>query len=195
MRRVPLDRILAVGLLSTLLVCLVILVVIPLATAFSDHLASIDRSARALAAFHELIEQKPRIELALEQAGHEGGPDAYFWRAETEAAAAAELQRKVKQAISTSRTGQLRTISTIPRTNDQGLDRFGVRIQMTTPPEDILAIFLELESSEPILFVDNVDIRADRRARQALAHGDRNSLGLDLGFEIYGYLEPGEEGE
>ena len=88
---------------------------------------------------------------------------------------------------------ELRSTQVLPAQDEGALRRIGVRGQFATNIAGALQIFHGLESQYPLLFIDNLDIRARQgniREIRGRANTD-DSDALDLQFDIFGYTQGG----
>lgn len=70
---------------------------------------------------------------------------------------------------------------------DQSYPRVAVQVRMQCGNPELAAVLHALESGSPRLFVDNLNLIAQRRV---FLGGGRGDGGLDVSFELYGYLNP-----
>lgn len=98
---------------------------------------------------------------------------------------AAQIQNRIK-ALADATKGELRSTQVLPSQDEGKLRRITVRGQMSTTLPGALRVFHGLESVSPLLFIDNVDMRArpaQLRDRSAAVNTDV----IDLQFDVYGY--------
>lgn len=98
---------------------------------------------------------------------------------------AVQIQNRIK-ALADSTRSELRSSQVLPPQDEGKLRRISVRGQISTSLGGALRLFYGLESTSPLLFIDNVDLRArpqDLRDRNNTATGDV----VDLQFDVYGY--------
>lgn len=105
---------------------------------------------------------------------------------------AVQIQNRLKSLADTAHA-ELRSTQVLPAQDEGALRRIGVRGQFATNIAGALQIFHGLESQYPLLFIDNLDIRA-RQGNIREIHGRGNtddSDALDLQFDIFGYTQGG----
>jgi len=98
---------------------------------------------------------------------------------------AAQIQNRIK-SLADATKGELRSTQVLPSQDEGKLRRITVRGQMSTSLTGALRVFHGLESASPLLFIDNVDMRArpaQLRDRTAAVNTDV----IDLTFDVYGY--------
>jgi len=76
-----------------------------------------------------------------------------------------------------------------PGTNDR-FSAVVVQVRMRCGTPELAAVLHALETGSPRLFVDNLNLLTMNYAFQAMG-GTGNNNGLDVSFDLYGYLRPG----
>jgi general secretion pathway protein M len=98
---------------------------------------------------------------------------------------AVQIQNRLK-ALANQTRSELRSTQVLPPQDEGVLRRISIRGQISTTVPGALRIFYGLESADPLLFVDNVDMRA--RPQIYRSRGDETTTGLiDMQFDVYGY--------
>jgi hypothetical protein len=146
-----------------------------------DTLARYQRAARALAPRQaELAALKQR------QSAQDG-----FLQGSNDTLVAAQIQNRIK-ALADANRGELRSTQVLPAQDEGKLRRITVRGQMSTTLPAALRVFYGLESAYPLLFIDNVDLRArPTELRDRNSSNATNSETIDLQFDVYGYTRAG----
>lgn len=119
----------------------------------------------------------------------------FMAEASPELATAALVQRletAVEAASPGNRSCAITTRSPItdpPR--QQRYPRAVVQVRLRCGTSELAAVLHSLESGSPRLFVDNLNILANRNFFAALQGGQGGQgVGLDASFDLYGYLQP-----
>jgi hypothetical protein len=188
-------RILAVGILFTLLILLSVLVIVPLvqraATAYQTVGDWSFRVERLQATLAQLPDLRARV-AALEAAGAQQDLVA---REPSESLAAARLQQRFNEIVSRHQ-GELQSTRVQAAVADGDIYRISMRAQMRGDSATLAAILADLEADRPLLFVDSLSVQAQRefdRQRRAAYFGT-TEISLDL--HTYWRPEaPGPEGE
>ncbi len=181
------GRLAAAALLFAVLGTAYLYVAAPLIVAYRTADEEIER-ARGLLIRYEAVaatrqgNQRQMDELSSRQVG-----SGVYLTGETDALASAELQGRVRSAVS-AHGGSLRSIQTLPVKSDGEFLRASVRVQFTAPMAAFHRILYALESEKPFVFVDNLDVR-NRRAKRRSGLEDFDPL-LMIRFDISGYLRP-----
>jgi len=113
-----------------------------------------------------------------------------YIRADTEPLAAAAVQEHLKRAVGLH-GGELRSVQSLPSLAEEDLTRVGLRVVMTGPLGPMIHVLYELESGEPYLFADNLQIKSATRRRRRTDQPAVETLSIR--FDVYGYLPPEAE--
>lgn len=112
---------------------------------------------------------------------HQSAQDG-FLQGPSDTLVAAQIQNRLKQLV-TAVQGELNSTQILPAQPDGNVRRITVRGQMTASIGGMLRIFHDLESGYPLLFLDNVDIRA----RPSEMRDGAAPSTLEVQFDVYGY--------
>jgi general secretion pathway protein M len=187
------SRLLAVALLLLLGLALVRLVVLPVLAAYQETAASIEQSQILLQRYRALAAQRPRLEQELARQQKAEVASIAYLRGESDALASAALQDQVR-AIITRAGGELRSTQILPvepAGPETSVRRASLRLQLAVDVAGLQQLLYELETSEPYLFVDDINIR-ERRLRR-LRDEEGEAPVLDVSLEVSGYMRgPGD---
>lgn len=180
-------RILALGILVLVVALPYWLIVQPLIDQFAAVNAEIAERQEALARYRMVAARLGALEEQLEAMKRAGGRADDYLRGGSEAIVAADLQNRVKTLIDRS-GGKLASTQVLTAAEEGGFRQVIVRVRLTTGIEGLRRILYELETGQPLLFIDNLDIstRQDRR-RAGESESDPE---LTVSFDVYGYLRP-----
>ena len=181
--RAWLQRLLAVALLGLLLAVVYGLGVRPLVNAYSENEAAIAEARDLLAGFEGIAASAGDLQGKLAEVTAWQAVQTFYLTRETDALAAADLQQRVKTTVNDN-GGTLRSIQTLPGQKEGDFQRITLRLQMTATTEALFRIAYELETTDPFLFLDRVDIKA-RASRDAQAEP-----ALTVTLDLYGYRPP-----
>lgn len=98
------------------------------------------------------------------------------------------LEGVVKQASPGNRSCAIANQSPLPQSSRERFARVAVQVRLRCGTPELAAVLHALESGSPRLFVDNLNILAQRYAYMS---ADSGTGGLDVTFDLYGYLRPG----
>ncbi len=147
-----------------------------------------ERDARARATLAQAPEIRKRLAAVREQAARVPG---FMAESTTEQATAGLIQRldtAVLEASPKNRSCAIQTRSPITEPRKERFPRAVVQVRLRCGTPELAAVLHSLESGSPRLFVDNLNITAQRfyfTPEQAPTSG-----GLDVSFDLYGYVAP-----
>lgn len=192
------DRWLALGLLLAAVALCYVLIVHPLFTvpmrAADARIAELQvRDARA----RGLLQQRGAIEQKLAQLGAGGGTTGFLAEPTAELATAAliqQLERVVGEASPGNRGCAI--VNRAPQDAGQQAGRYRrvtVQVRLRCGNAETLTVLHTLESARPYLFVDLLNITAQRYFAVPGA-GTPQQGGLDVNFQLSGYVLPAAGG-
>jgi general secretion pathway protein M len=187
MNEISYQRWLAVGLLAFVSLLLVFLILVPVITTVLDNreqteelLFRLQRARQIVAGKDEMTERIELIKQAHEQ-------NNYFSNRDTVALASADLQRLIKSAVSQA-GGELTSTQVLPVSNEQGLTRVMVQVRMAGDIAALRSVLYEIESSVPLMIIDQIDIRPVRGKRNRKTRKIEPSNKLNVNFRIIGFM-------
>lgn len=194
MVRAERDRLLALALLLAMLGLAYLLVVHPLFTqplrAQDARIAELrDRDARVRA----MLKQAPQIQQRLAEIDARGTGTGFLSEPTTELATAALIQEleRVLEEVTPGNRGCAIT-NRAPLSGEPLPGRFRrvtVQVRLRCGNAETLAILHALESQRPYLFVDVLNI-SSQRYFAIPGNSPPQEGGLDVSFDLYGYLRP-----
>ncbi len=110
----------------------------------------------------------------------------YFTSQETESLASAELQNIIKIAIAQN-GGQLISTQGLPSENLNQFLKIIVSVRLITNMESLSSVLVYLESNNPVMVIDNLDISPSRTMRSNTNLVNQNSL-LNVNFKISSFM-------
>lgn len=187
------DRWLALGLLLAALVLVYLLLVHPWWTApmlqvNQDIADSRNRELRV----RTQLQQAPQVEKQLAAAmAQQAKRPGFLPEASAELATAGlvkRLETVVLQASPGNRSCAITNRSPMPQATRERFDRVVVQARLRCGTPELAAVLHSLESGTPRLFVDNLSVLSQHYTYLATTEG--NSAGLEVSFDLYGYLRP-----
>jgi general secretion pathway protein M len=177
------SRALAIAILVAFVALIFSWVVAPLWDSYSEAHSETERLASALARANGAGPSLSalRAELAELNKGH--GSTVGFLPAANESLAAAELQGKLKAAVDAVR-GELRSVQTLPAKDEGPFRRVSISGQIAVTLPALQRVLYGLETATPLLFLDNVEIRA----RPVRAGHETEAPMLDVRFDVSAYM-------
>lgn len=178
-----LPRALAVLILLALVAAVYLGIALPLAGSLQAD-DDLDRSLRLLAGYQHAASLRPALEQRLAARRQVESALPGLWPGATAAPAGTGLQGEARRLIEGA-GGQIRSAQEIPPAEDGGLERIGVRIELTLPMTSLPRLLQAFDSHKPYLFLDKVDVHApEGQAKAAMPQ-------LSIRWEVCGY-RPGK---
>ncbi|MGN6224455.1 type II secretion system protein GspM [Pseudoxanthomonas sp.] len=187
------DRWLALGLLAAVLLLGYLVLVHPW---WTQPMLEVNERIQALRE-RELrvrtqLQQAPAVEKQLAAAlALQAQRPGFLAEASTELATAGLVQRLeavVKEASPGNRSCGIVNQSPLPQAAGERFARVAVQVRLRCGTPETAAVLHALESGSPRLFVDNLNVLSSSYAYIAPEGG---TGGLDVTFDLYGYLKPG----
>lgn len=188
----PRDRWLALAILAGALALAYLLLVhswwtAPMLQANADVAALQQRDLRA----RMELRQAPAVQQRLEQArAQTARVPGFMPEANVQLATAALVQRLESAVLEASPGNRSCAITNRSPMTDARRDRFpraAVQVRLNCGNPELTAVLHSLESGSPRLFVDNLNILAQRFQ---FTGNQTSGGGLDVSFDLYGYLQP-----
>ena len=153
-----------------------------------------ERDARARATLAQAPEIRKRLAAVREQAARVPG---FMAESTTEQATAGLIQRldtAVLEASPKNRSCAIQTRSPITEPRKERFPRAVVQVRLRCGTPELAAVLHSLESGSPRLFVDNLNITAQRFYFTPEQTPGNSGGGLDVSFDLYGYVAPAAGG-
>jgi general secretion pathway protein M len=112
----------------------------------------------------------------------------YLSTQNTSALAAAELQEMIKQAI-VEAGGQLSSTQGLPVVTKNNFNRIPINVRMTGNSEVLRAVLHKIETSTPLVVVEQIDIRPMRGVRNKVTHQIDPSNELSVNFQAVSFMK------
>ena len=177
----PLRRTAALALLFAAVFAVYTLGVDPFVSAYSGNAETAAQLQSALRKYRHLATRLPEMSRTLEDLRVRQSAQQGYLSGANEAVAAATLQDRLKSLIARE-GGKLQSTQAMPQTKVMGQpQRVGVRAHMVMQLGELQAVIYRLESTTPMLIVENLSIRA-------VAAGATEEGLLDVNLDIVGYL-------
>jgi general secretion pathway protein M len=185
------DRWLALGLLLAVLAALYFVLIHPWWTASMAELGErIDTLQESDAQARATLSQAPEIRKRLAAVRAQGARiPGFMSEATPELATSALIQRletAVLQASPKNRSCAIQNRSPLTESKQERFPRAVVQVRLRCGTPELAMVLHSLESGSPRLFVDNLNVLSNRFIFTAEQSG--NSGGLDVNFDLYGYL-------
>ncbi|MGV8932014.1 MAG: type II secretion system protein GspM [Luteimonas sp.] len=189
------DRWLALGILAALVLVAYFVLVHPWWTApmldVNGRIAELQtRDLRARMELAQAPDVRKRLQAVRAQSARVPG---FMPERSPELATSALVQRletAVLQASPGNRSCAIINRSPLTEARQQRFPRVIVQVRLRCGNPELAAVLYSLENGSPRLFVDNLNILAQRYFTSNMGSGGSQSGGLDVSFDLYGYLQP-----
>ena len=185
----PLSRALALAILIGMLAVAYLGVVQPIVETRADQREQLDGLEAALSRYRRVSQQRPAREAELASLKQRAAAEDGLLRGANETLMAAAVQNRIKELVASAQ-GEVKSMQILPAQSDGHLRRITVRGQMAMTVEATQRLFHELEGGEPLLFLDNVNIRSMQESRRRRERDRAGDDMLDLRVDVYGYAQP-----
>jgi general secretion pathway protein M len=185
----PADRlqpVLALGLLLAVLAAVAALAILPIRQAYDGYDAAIAAAQQRLAVQRGVAAATAGLEPRLAQLERGYATDASYLKSTSRTLAAAELQGIVKRAILAGR-GEVLSTQIVNEGGDNPGRGVTLAVKMRATVEQTVGIFYRLETGQPLLFIDDVQLRT-QVVRLRRPDAQPAAPPLDVQFELTGFL-------
>ncbi len=185
-------RWLAVSLLLLVILILISTIIWPIFDQSRQNKQKIEDLTMRLQRYKQVAAGKKQVIEKLNSSKAVLSKNNQFFKSKSYALASADLQQLVKDAIKNS-GGLVTSTQVIPETSEGQFDRVAIRVQLSSTTAALKKILYIIESSRPILIVNNLRIRSSRGVynRQLRRRVETDVLTITL--EVAGYLQHKEE--
>ena len=140
------------------------------------------------------LQQAPQVQARLQEVGtQQGARPGFLPQSNPQLATASLIQRLetvVAQASPGNRSCAITNRSPLDPGTRERYARVVVQVRLRCGTRELATVLHSLESGSPRLFVDNLNILAQRMYFNPGNDGPSASGGLDVSFDLYGYLAP-----
>ncbi|HXH03627.1 MAG TPA: type II secretion system protein GspM [Candidatus Competibacteraceae bacterium] len=196
----PRQRLLALALLLAVLASGYVLVQRVLLAKYQLYEETLDELQARLVRYTALVEQRPQLEARIQALRQDQSVATQLLERTSPNLAATALQQHLKQAVE-SNGGSLLSTQILPAANEGGFTRIGLRAQINADVPTLQKLLHALESARPLLFVDNLQINAQRLRERPRDPKNRDAKAvkeitrLVVTFDLAGYMyQPAAEG-
>ena len=187
MNEISNQRWLALGLLGMVLLLVISIAIVPLVSSGLEYHEQKQELAFRLQRSKNTVLRKDSVVENIERIKQQYQQQNYFSTRDTEALTSADLQKFIKTAISRA-GGQLTSTQVLPARNEDGLNRVSVKVRMSGDIEALRSVLHDIESSVPVMIVDQIDIRPVRGKRNRKTRKIKSSNKLNVNFQVAGFM-------
>ncbi len=183
-----LRRGLAVAILAVVILGTYSFAIGPAVDGYTADRETIDQLSTVRGRYERAAREVPELSNRLEALRQRGTAKAGYLEGEDETVAAAVLQERLKSLLQ-QHGGVLKSTQVLNGKDEGPSRRISIRGNMTATLAALQRVIYDLEAGSPLLFVDNLDVRAGARVRGG-ADADQEPQ-LDVNFDVSGYLRRG----
>ncbi len=181
------QRWLALGLLLFVFMLLIFVAIVPLVSTGLDYYQQKQELTFRLQRSKQIVARKQMVLEDIKSLKQQYQQQNYFSTQNTVALASADLQKFIKSTIS-SAGGQLTSTQVLPSTSENGFKRISIKVRMSGDAEILRSVLYEIESSAPVMIVDQLDIRPVRGKRNRKTRKIEPSSKLNINFQATGFM-------
>ncbi|MGR8941132.1 MAG: type II secretion system protein GspM [Gammaproteobacteria bacterium] len=181
------ERWLAVGLLAAAIALLAALTVIPAINKVIELNGEEDSLALKLKKYERILSRKGAVTESVEAVNEQIQQQGYFSSQQTEALASADMQEFIKKAI-VDAGGKLSSTQALPVKSKDNFSLLTVSVRMTGNIEVLRSVLHQLETSTPLILIDQLDIRPMRGVRNRVTRQIDPSNELNINFQAVSFM-------
>lgn len=181
------QRWLAVGLLAALLLILIAAVFVPAVSKWVELREEKDQLAIKLRQYERILAGKDAVIKNMGSVKEAIQEQNYFNSQNTEALASAEVQEFIKKVI-VDAGGRLSSTQALPVKSKDKFSLLTVSVRMTGNSEVLRSVLYRLETSTPLIIIDQLDIRPMRGVRNRLTRQIEQTNDLNINFQAVSFM-------
>jgi general secretion pathway protein M len=181
----PLRRGLAIAILLFAVGGLYFGIVAPLFDEYAEDRDAIAHLNDSLDRYRNVAQTLAPRQAVLTKMNEQSTASDGFMKGPNDTLIATQIQNRIKRLADTAK-GDLKSTQVLPAQAEGKLRRITVRAQLSATLPAALRIVHSLESSSPVLFIDNADLRARPAARRGQT-SETDAGMIELQFDVYGY--------
>jgi general secretion pathway protein M len=181
------SRWLAVGLLIAVVLVIILVVIVPVVNKAMELNDAKNNLIFRLQQYERILAKKDAVIASMDTIKQQNEEQGYFNSQNTDALASAEMQEFIKKAI-VDAGGQLSSTQALPVSNKGKFSRITVRVRMTGNSEVLRAVLYKIETSTPLIIIDQIDIRPMRGRRNRTTRQIESSNELNVNFQAVSFM-------
>ena len=181
------QRWIAVGLLAAVIVIFGVVVIAPIVSKGMELHETKKTLVFKLQKYQRILARKDAVTEGMDKIKAQHLSQGYFNTQGTGALASADVQEFIKKAI-VDAGGQLTSTQALPVSNKDGFSRIMVKVRMTGTIEELRSVLYKMETSVPLIVVDQIDIRPVRGIRNRKTRQIESSNELNVNFQAVSFM-------
>jgi general secretion pathway protein M len=186
------QRWLAVGLLVSAILIVCLLVIFPLVNKGLELNEEKNNLVFKLQQYERIMARKEAVIESVNAIKEQYQERGLLNSQGTAALASAEVQESIKQAI-VEAGGQLSSTQALPVIDKNEFSRITVSVRMTGSSEVLRAVLYKIETSSPLIVINQIDIRPMRGVRNRTTRQIDPSNELNINFQAVSFMRKQSE--
>ncbi|KJV06632.1 general secretion pathway protein GspM [Methylocucumis oryzae] len=188
----PPQRWIALGLFLLVVAIIALLIIVPVISKSMALAETKDSLLFKLQQYERILAKKDTVLAEIDSIKQQHEEQGYFNSQETDALASAEMQNFIKKTI-VDAGGELSSTQALPVNSKDDFNRITVRVRMTGNSEELRSILYKIETSTPLIIIDQIDIRPMRGKRNPNTHKIEPSNDLNVNFQAISFMRKPSE--
>ena len=181
------QRALAVGLLVVVTLIVILVIIVPLVSMKMEFKDTKESLVLKLQQYERILAKSDAVTASMQNITSAQETQEYFNRQATDALASADMQEFIKKTI-VEAGGQLSSTQALPVINKENFKRITVSVRMTGSSQVLRAVLYKIETSEPLIIINQFDIRPMRGARNPVTRQMEPSNELNINFQAVSFM-------
>ena len=181
------QRALAVGLLVVVTLIVILVIIVPLVSMKMEFKDTKESLVLKLQQYERILAKSDAVTASMQNITSAQETQEYFNRQATDALASADMQEFIKKTI-VEAGGQLSSTQALPVINKENFKRITVSVRMTGSSQVLRAVLYKIETSEPLIIINQFDIRPMRGARNPVTRQMEPSNELNINFQALSFM-------
>ncbi len=177
----------AVGLLVGIVLIIILAIFVPLISKQLDLLEAKKNLVFKLQQYERILANSGAVTNSMADISKKQEQQGYFNRQATDALASAEMQEFIKKTI-VEAGGQLSSTQALPVSNKDAFKRITVSVRMTGNSQVLQSVLYKIETSEPLIIINQIDIRPMRGTRNKVTRQIEDSNELNVNFQAVSFM-------
>ncbi len=181
------QRWLAVGLLIAAILLVGLVVIMPVVSKGLELSESKNNLVFRLQQYERILARKDAVIASMNAITEQYQQRGLLNSQGTGALASAEVQEFIKKTIMEA-GGQLSSTQALPVSTKNGFSRIAVSVRMTGNSEVLRKVLYKIETSTPLIIINQLDIRPMRGVRNRATRQIEPSNGLNINFQAVSFM-------
>ena len=189
------KRLLAIVILLAFITAVVAVVAIPVWSINQHYTDQIDQMGTRLTVLKRTSAEGEKLLPEYNRLKNIRLSDKRYLKSNSEALAAAEIQRVIKGII-VPNGGEILSTQIISNRSNDKIPQITLKVRMRGDIKTLVKVFYEIETGDPFLSIDDLNIRSrtiNRRRSVRNNIPNQGSTALDVQFDISGYIRGDEQ--